>query len=117
MPKLIILHGQSMNAAVMQKQLGGLVERLEREMDLVFLDAPHTCSEASVERLYAVWKTPRLAPPYLMWWDSTDDGREYRGWEETRERIRGAMADGDVGFLGFSQGAILSSAIAAMAEH
>jgi pimeloyl-ACP methyl ester carboxylesterase len=117
MAKLIVLHGYTMNAAAMRAHLGGLVPLLEREFDLVFVDAPHACSEAGVDRLYSMWKTPRLPPPHLMWWESTADGREYRGWEETRELIRAAMAGGDVGFLGFSQGAILSAAVAALAEH
>jgi predicted esterase len=117
MPKLIVLHGYTMNAAVMREHLGGLVELLESETELIFVDAPHTCSEAMVDRLYSIWKMPRLAPPHLTWWEATEDGREYQGWEETRERIRAAMADGDVGFLGFSQGAILSTATVALAEH
>jgi pimeloyl-ACP methyl ester carboxylesterase len=116
MRKLIVLHGYTMNGPVMREHLGELAAVLERETELVFVDAPHTCSEASVTRLYAMWKA-RLAPPHLAWWESTDDGREYRGWEDTREKIRAAMAGGDVGFLGFSQGAILSTAIAALAEH
>jgi pimeloyl-ACP methyl ester carboxylesterase len=117
MGKLIVLHGHTMNAAVMREHLGELLPLLERERDVVFLDAPVTCTEASVDRLYGIWKAPRLAPPHLTWWDSTDDGREYRGWEEARDRIRAAMTESDVGFLGFSQGAIVSTAMAALAEH
>jgi len=117
MPKLIVLHGHTMNAAVMRQHLGSLAPLLEREIELVFLDAPHTCDEAQVDRVYSVWKIPRMAPPYLMWWDSSDDGREYRGWDETRERLRAAMTGGDVGLLGLSQGAILSCAVAALSEH
>src|SRR5689334_15484568 len=100
MAKLIVLHGYTMNASVMREHLGGLVNELAREIELVFVDAPHTCSEASVDRLYSFWDAPRLAPPHLSWWESTDDGREYLGWEETRERIRTEMAGGEVGFLG-----------------
>src|SRR5687767_4003428 len=95
MTKLIVLHGYSMNAAVMRERLGELGPLLEREVELVFVDAPHTCSDAAVESLYSVWKAPRLAPPHLAWWEATDDGREYRGWEETRDRIREAMGGGD----------------------
>src|SRR5262245_54036944 len=117
MPKLIVLHGYTMNAAVMREHLGGLVELLEREIELVFIDAPHTVSAAAVDRLYSIWKAPRLAPPHLTWWESTEDGREYSGWEETREKLRAVMTGSEVGFLGFSQGAILATAIAALAEH
>lgn len=117
MTTLLVLHGYSMNAAVMREGLGEHTEQLQREVEVVFVEAPHACSDASVARLYALWKTPRLAPPYLMWWDSSEDGREYRGWEESRERIRTAMGDGNVALLGFSQGAILTAAVAALAEH
>jgi hypothetical protein len=115
--KLIVLHGHTMNAAVMRAHLGDLVDVLERELDIVFAEAPHTCTEAAVDSLYAIWKAPRLAPPHRTWWVSTEDGREYRGWEETHERIRDAVAGEEVAFLGFSQGAILSTAIAALGER
>jgi predicted esterase len=118
MAQLIVLHGYTMNAAVMREGLAGLAERLEREIELVFVDAPHTCSAAAVDHFYSSWKAPRLVPPHLTWWDSTEDGREYRGWEETRERMHAAMAGSQVvGLLGFSQGAILSCAITALAEQ
>ncbi len=38
--KLIVLHGHTMNAAVMREHLGGLADVLEREVDLVFAEAP-----------------------------------------------------------------------------
>jgi pimeloyl-ACP methyl ester carboxylesterase len=117
MTKLIVLHGYTMNAAVMRRHMGGLVERLEHEVELEFIDAPHPCSEDTVNWLYSIWKTARLAPPHYKWFESVDDGREYQGWEQTRERVQNAMAGGNVGFLGFSQGAIVSTALAALAEH
>ncbi|HTM46752.1 MAG TPA: hypothetical protein VL137_17475 [Polyangiaceae bacterium] len=116
MTKLIVLHGYTMNAEVMRRHMGGLVERLEREVELEFIDAPHACSEETVNWLYSIWKAPRLSPPHFKWFESMEEGRIYEGWEQTRERVQGAMAGGNVAFLGFSQGAIVSTAFAALAE-
>ena len=57
-------------------------------------------------------------PPHRCWWDASDDGSEYRGWEVSLEQLR-ALCDrpGRVGLLGFSQGAIASTALAALHEH
>jgi dihydrofolate reductase len=55
--------------------------------------------------------------PHLAWWDSTDDGRLYRGWEDSLELLRRlAERDSPVGLLGFSQGAIVAAALTALAE-
>lgn len=116
--KTLVLHGYTMNAAAMREHLGELGPLLARETELVFMDAPHTCSEAAVARLSSFWKVAPSPPPHRAWWESSDDGREYRGWEETRERMTSAIAGagGEVGLLGFSQGAILAAAIAALSE-
>ena len=59
MTKLIALHGYTSNGSVMRDQLGALVAELEREVELVFLDAPHECTAESVDALYAIWQVPR----------------------------------------------------------
>ncbi len=114
MASLLVLHGYTMNAAVMRAHLGPLDPRLASFVDLAYPDAPHLCSAASIERLAAFREASRLEPPHRTWWDATDDGRDYRGWPETRAFIRGRMEEGVVGVLGFSQGAILGAAIAAL---
>ena len=43
-------------------------------------------------------------PPYLSWWNATDDGRVYRGWDESRAQLAALAAQGPFGVLGFSQG-------------
>jgi hypothetical protein len=110
-----VFHGFSMNGAVMRDHLGELTERIPAGYEVIYASAPHACPEESVQRLYGAWGTERLPGPYLRWWDATDDGREYRGWDETRAYVQGLLEQyPDAGILGFSQGAILSAAVAAL---
>ena len=52
-----------------------------------------------------------------MWFDATDDGREYRGWDATRDALTSVLAAGPVGVIGFRQGAVVAAALAAMASR
>ena len=78
--KLVALHCHTGNGAAMRAQLAA-VQRALPSLELLAPDAPHACTDDAVDRLYAVWDAPRQPPPYFMWWDASDDGREYRGWE------------------------------------
>src|SRR5262245_33074619 len=104
---LLALHGYSQNGSMMRDALAGLAG-LSAAADVVCLDGPHPCKPASVERLYAAMRQPIPPPPHLSWWDASDDGSVYHGFDATLDLIRGALAKRDrVGLLGFSQGAIL----------
>jgi pimeloyl-ACP methyl ester carboxylesterase len=113
---LLALHGFTLNGAVMREQLAPL--GLEKHVTLECLDAPHVCPDRAVERLYERWQSERQPPPYLRWWNASDDGRTYVGWAESRELIRERIVSaGAVGVLGFSQGAIVAAALAALSER
>ena len=114
MPTLLALHGQTLNGAHMRRELAHL-EKLG--VELVCPDAPNPCAPDLVERLYTIWDSPRQPPPHCAWWDASDDGRTYRGWEATRDLLAPILERGPVGIIGFSQGAILATALAALAEH
>ncbi|HET8935432.1 MAG TPA: hypothetical protein VFN67_18420 [Polyangiales bacterium] len=115
---VICLHGFTQNGQQLARQLASIAARLPPEIELIFPDAPHTCSAASVGRLAAMFRMEAPPPPHLCWWDASDDGSEYRGWEVAREQLRGLCdRPGRVGLLGFSQGAIASTALAALHEH
>ncbi|MCA9604171.1 MAG: hypothetical protein KC619_01165 [Myxococcales bacterium] len=107
--KVVALHGQTMNGAVLREWLSFL-----DDVELVCPDAPHPCSEASVERLYALWERPRLPGPHLTWWEPAEEGRVYRGWATTRDAIAPLLEGEPVTLLGFGQGAILAGALAAL---
>jgi predicted esterase len=101
----------------MREQMGALVGALASDVDLVCPDAPHGCDAARVDRLYREWAVRRFAPPHLSWWDATDDGSVYQGWEQTENAVRALMRDASaVGVLGFSQGAMLAAAVAALSS-
>lgn len=114
MSTVLALHGQTLNGGIMRGELAFL-ERLG--IELISPDAPNECPAAQVDRLYSVWKAPRQPPPHCAWWDASDDGRTYRGWERTRDLIVPILERGPLGIIGFSQGAILATALAAMAQH
>jgi predicted esterase len=112
---LLCLHGFTQNGAQLRKQLDPLLRQLASDVKVLCPDAPHACAQTSVDRLYAAWGTPRQPPPYLCWWDASDDGRIYRGWETTRERLAElCQAHDRVVVLGFSQGAMLTAGLAAL---
>ncbi|MBL9017801.1 MAG: hypothetical protein JNL83_26680 [Myxococcales bacterium] len=114
MATVLALHGQSLNGAYMRRELA-YIEELG--VELVCPDAPNPSAADLVDRLYAIWDSPRQPPPHCSWWDATDDGRIYRGWEATRDLLAPILQRGPVGIIGFSQGAILATALAALAEH
>ncbi len=115
--RLIALHGFTQNGAVLRASLEPLLPEIEPEVDLDCPDAPHACSEETVERMQRAWGLDRLAPPHLYWWNATDDGRVYRGWDESRAQIAALASEGPFGLLGFSQGAGVAAALAALAAH
>jgi pimeloyl-ACP methyl ester carboxylesterase len=118
MVTLIALHGFTQNGEQLRTHLRPLLARLPAQVRVEAPDAPHACSEAGRERLQRMLGGPSLPPPHLCWWDATDDGRIYRGWETSLERLR-TLTDGGgaFGLLGFSQGAIVTAALAALAAH
>jgi len=114
---VLAFHGYSLNAERMAEALRPLEHALAPGLRVVCLNAPHVCSAESVERLYAAFGGARQAPPHLTWWDATEDGSEYRGWEETRELVREAIEHhAPVSLLGFSQGAIVAAAAAGLSQ-
>jgi predicted esterase len=114
---LIALHGFTQNGAVMKAMLAPLAERLP-SLAFECPDGPSSCGSTSVERMHQLLGgTPE--PPHLCWFDATDDGREYRGFDKTKAELRALIErrGGRVGLLGFSQGAICGASLAALSAH
>lgn len=115
---LFALHGFTMNAAGLRHMMADLTPRLSPAMDVIYLDAPHRASAGSVAGLAQVMGGLRPKPPNLEWWNASDDGQVYHGWNESREHVARALAGrSNVGLLGFSQGAACVAALAAAASH
>jgi predicted esterase len=118
MTTLIALHGFRQNGAHLSSHLTRLVARLPAHVRVEAPDGPHHCSPASLARLAPVLGRDN-PEPHLCWWDATDDGREYRGFAHSRERVRALIEQhGEpAGLIGFSQGAILAATLAALAQR
>ena len=116
---LIALHGFTQNGAVMQGALEPLAARLPQHVQLACPDGPNPCAESSVERMHQFVGGARQAPPHLCWFDATDDGKQYRGFEETKKQLTELIEarGGRTGLLGFSQGAICAASLAALSVH
>jgi predicted esterase len=119
MTTLIVLHGFTQNGAQLGEHLAPLLKRLPASLQVHFPDAPHPCSEAGLKRLARMLGSETWPGPHLCWWDATDDGSVYRGFEQSLELIRARVeqAPGPVGLLGFSQGAIMAASLAALAAR
>jgi predicted esterase len=115
--KLLVLHGFTQNGEVLRAHLAELFAPLAGQLSGVYPNAPHTCSEESITRLRSMLGDVQ-APPHLCWWNATDDGRLYRGFDESLALLQGHVSDGaPFGVLGFSQGAILGASLAALAQR
>jgi predicted esterase len=114
---LLAFHGFTMNGELMRDALGPLVAALQPSVRVVCLTAPQACSEATIERMYRGSRLKPLPPPHRSWWNASDDGLDYRGWEETRDVVGDALDRyAPASILGFSQGAILAAAVAALSQ-
>jgi predicted esterase len=115
---LIALHGFTMNAAGLRHMQSSLEARLADAVDVVYVDAPHEASEASVAGLASLMGGLRPKPPNLQWWNASDDGLTYEGWHETRNRLEAEVRRHPaVGLLGFSQGAAVAASLAAASSR
>jgi predicted esterase len=118
-PLLLALHGYTSHGAAMRTALAPL--GLERFADVEYPDAPHLCSPESLERVYP-GDSRRPPPPHLNWCRADDQGRVYEGWSATlamlRARLERARAAGQrAALFGFSQGAMVSATLAALAAR
>jgi pimeloyl-ACP methyl ester carboxylesterase len=115
---ILVLHGYTMNAEILRMATMWPMERLAPKHELEFVDAPHTCSLAAVDRFYRQTGLTRPPGPHLTWWDASDDGRDYVGWEASIARLRQFASEGHcAGIIGFSQGAMMAALVAALASR
>jgi predicted esterase len=115
---LICLHGFTMNGAGLKHLMAPVEPLLAPTVDLVYPDAPHPASDDSVAAIAQLMGGFRPKPPNLQWWNASDDGASYVGWEATRARIAAELAaQPRAGLLGFSQGAAVAAALAAASSH
>lgn len=115
--KLLVLHGFIQNGQVLRAHLAELFRSLPPHVEGIYPDAPHGCSEQSVKRLQALTGSEQ-APPHRCWWNATDDGSVYRGYEESLALLKAQVRDDEpFALLGFSQGAVFAATLTALAER
>lgn len=108
---LIAFHGYSHNGAIMR----GILEPLGLGAELVCPDGTVPANPEMVSRVAEALGQPVPPAPNLCWWDASEDGKVYRGWEESRAVVARLLEEhGPSGVLGFSQGAIFASAMVAL---
>lgn len=106
-----------MNGAGLRHMMREMEPRLADLVDCVYPDAPNTASTESVLGIASLMGGFRAKPPNLEWWNASADGRTYRGWTASLDRLRAEMARAErTGVLGFSQGASVAAALAALAQ-
>jgi predicted esterase len=111
---LLAFHGFTGNGERMHDALGPLVHALDPKVRVVCLNAPHVRSTPPAD----IAPSGTRQSPSLYWWNASDDGLEYRGWEETFDVVREALERyAPASILGFSQGAILAAAVAALSQR
>jgi predicted esterase len=126
---LLALHGFTMNGAGLRHMLAPLAARLGTAVQIDCPDAPNAASTESVDRLAPLLGGVRAQPPHWQWWNASEDGQEYLGWAESLGVLRARAEtlqqtlrangeqEGRLGVFGYSQGAAVAAALAALAER
>ncbi|KAG9447408.1 hypothetical protein H6P81_013536 [Aristolochia fimbriata] len=105
-PRVMCLHGFRTSGYILSKQLAKWPDSVLGQLDLVFVDAPLSGQgKSDVEGFFP--------PPYYEWFRYTPGCREYEHFDECLAYIEECMIKHGPfdGFLGFSQGALLSAAL------
>ncbi|XP_050205901.1 uncharacterized protein LOC126655692 [Mercurialis annua] len=108
-PRILCLHGYRTSGSILQKMIERWPETVLEKLHLHFLDGPFPArGKSDVERVFD--------PPYFEWYHASQDYKEYVDFDESVAYIEDHMIKHGPfdGVLGFSQGAILSSAMPGM---
>ncbi|EJD08107.1 FSH1-domain-containing protein [Fomitiporia mediterranea MF3/22] len=125
--KVLMLHGYSQNAAIFSKRMGAVRKACGKDIDFVFVDAPHVLQPVDLAGLNtdalgaseANTTTPEPNPAELPrgWFRSNPERTIYAGVEESLSVLRDILAkDKFEGVFGFSQGAAMAALITAVLE-
>lgn len=118
--RLLGLHGWRTSAAVLHGQLtrSGWHQQLGDLVEITFVDAPHAARGPSSPDVTLAFGNQ----PFYEWWDArqAENGDwRFHGWSESKAFVEKFLREHGPfdGFLGFSQGGILASALLAMAQQ
>eukprot|EP00268_Persea_americana_P018976 TRINITY_DN19735_c0_g2_i1.p1 TRINITY_DN19735_c0_g2~~TRINITY_DN19735_c0_g2_i1.p1 ORF type:complete len:268 (-),score=34.28 TRINITY_DN19735_c0_g2_i1:1276-2079(-) len=108
-PRLLCLHGFRTSGEILKKQVSKWPDSVMGKLDLVFLDGPFPAQgKSDVEGFFP--------PPYYEWFQFISEVNEYRNVDECLAYVEDFMLkQGPFDCLmGFSQGAILSTALTSL---
>ncbi|KAI8977729.1 serine hydrolase FSH [Trametes punicea] len=130
--KVLMLHGYAQNATIFSKRMGALRKACGKDIDFVFVDAPHVLSPADLAEAFqtsnessslddlgapeaATGADPALAP--RGWWNVDAARTKTVGLEDSILLLRDYLSrDRYEGIFGFSQGAAMAALMAALLE-
>jgi len=120
--RVLLLHGFRQNATVIRDALKPLVNRMKiYPIEFITLNSPMLYTPGTTPFgdsmvTHPTWSTPN---EYLRcWWNASDDGKVYRGWEASVRYVERAWLEkgGWDGVVAFSQGATLASLLSSMPQ-
>ncbi|XP_058184957.1 esterase FUS5-like isoform X7 [Rhododendron vialii] len=108
-PRVLCLHAFRTSGKIFEKMTEVWPEFVREKMDLVFIDAPFPAEGGSGVQ-------GKFDPPYYEWFQFNQDFSEYRNFDECIAYIEDCMIRMGPfdGLFGFSQGAIIASALPGM---
>ncbi|TDL23102.1 FSH1-domain-containing protein [Rickenella mellea] len=123
--KVLMLHGYSQNAAMFSKRMGAIRKACGKDIDFVFLDAPHILQPVDIGSSLSDLSAPEASsssgdPADIprAWWKSNAEKTKCFGMEETLDVLKGALSrERYDGVFGFSQGAALAAFLSALLER
>ncbi|KAF9448267.1 hypothetical protein P691DRAFT_56168 [Macrolepiota fuliginosa MF-IS2] len=128
---VLVLHGYSQNANIFSKRLGAL-RKEAKDIELVFIDAPHVLQPIDLissharnpalslgvepnEQVSEQEQDPTLTP--RAWWKPNPERTRGEGLEESIAVVRDVLKTRKFdGIMGFSQGAAFAAVISALLE-
>ena len=121
--RILLLHGFRQNATVIRDALKPMMKALKPyPIEFVSLSSPmiHTpgTTDFGVSKVAPHAHTSALPAEYLRcWWNASDDGKEYLGWESSVRFVQQAsQGQSWDGIIAFSQGATLTSLLCAVSQ-
>jgi len=113
--RVLCLHGQWNNSAILQKQLSSfsnLGPGVDDLVEFTFLEAPNPSDPHEIAKEMPASLQKLLPGPYADWWQklvAEDGSTTYKGVERSLECARAKLQEGFDGILGFSQGGALAT--------
>ncbi|OCH90569.1 FSH1-domain-containing protein [Obba rivulosa] len=129
--KVLMLHGYAQSAAIFSKKIGAVRKACGKDINFVFVDAPHILSPVDIAATFATTNTalddlgaaeaatesdPALTP--RAWWKTDAAKTQTIGLEDSLTYLRDILkGDHYDGVFGFSQGASMAALLAALLER